>query len=196
MGGSRSKPVAESARSVIAKRNEVIANEMVAEVFTGNHVPGLSGKQPSVSSTMKTASVLKVYPGTGDVNPVVHSGLSKLDFVKMSRDTNFSKYQMDMQINPQASVVREKEIKSLILEQKNKGIFDGTPLKAPGKISEEELTIVLRQIKNGGDDHLLASTSKEFGLEEAQIKLILQKCVAVPVIAQEMSSDGMILVAR
>ena len=192
MGSGRSKPVAESARSVIAKKNELIAKEKAAaEVLKS--IPGLSGKNPSVSSRLNAETQQTMHPKTGDVNPDVHFGLSKLDFVKMSSDTNFSKYKLEMETNPQASVVREKEMKMLIMEQKNKGIFDGLPLKAPGKVSESELITLFQKLKQGMP---ISQGSLDYGIDEAQIKLIVEKCIYVPEIVQETNSEGTILVAR
>jgi hypothetical protein len=154
MGQKSAKPVAESARSVLSKRNELLAKATVEMKSNGplqQNIPGLPGSYQTTPDFLMKADkpeIPKLHPGTGDVNPDVISGLNKLDFVRVKNDTaTYQRHKQQMIAEPQAAVVRERERKELLMEQRRQGNFSDVLIKAPGKLMESEMISLLQQLQ-------------------------------------------------
>ena len=154
-----------------------------------SQIPGLSGKQASVSSQAKSIS----YGATGDVSPAVHEGLSKLNFVKMETDSNIAKHKQEMAKSPQAAIIREKELKAILLDRKNKGIFTGE-VTAPGKISELRLVHLFDALAR--EETTVAAGASRHELDEALLARIHQHSIRFPEIVTEVDEEGPYKVAR
>lgn len=206
MGGNASKPAQESARAVLAQRDALagVAGKMKikksvdgSKPAAGGHVdllskiPGLSGKQAPVSAQAKSDSYL--YGATGDVSPDVHEGLSKLNFVKMETDSNISKHKNEMARSPQAAIIREQELKSILQQRKNDGIFAGE-VTAPGKISENKLVNLFDELRR--KEVTVESGAFKYGLDPLLLARMQAHSIRFPEIVTEVDDEGPYKVAR
>jgi hypothetical protein len=207
MGGNGSKPAKETARAVLAHK-EALADRAAGKmkiqksmdgskpavtaakpVDILSQIPGLSGKNLPVSSQVKAIS----YGATGDVSPAVHEGLSKLNVVKMETDSNMAKHKQEMVRAPQAAIIREQELKAILLDRKNRGIFSGE-VTAPGKISELQLVHLFDDLRK--NHTTVAAGAAKLGLDEALLTRMHAHSIRFPEIVTEVDDEGPYKVAK
>ena len=89
------------------------------------------------------------YQSTGDVNPDVIAGINSLNFVKSASDiTSREKFQEEMNKEPIAAIVREREMNRLLQEQRDSGHYSSSiVVNAPYKLSEEDMITMLHRLR-------------------------------------------------